>query len=79
MPVKSSLRLERYLHLHHLHHPHRRPAVGHCVNVPCSVSAGAGLLLCLQLLQPGDGEDGRDGAADGGSGPAHQRPADPAG
>lgn len=46
---------------------------------PCCLSAGAGLLLCLQLLQPGDGEDGRDGAADGGLGPAHQCPADPAG
>lgn len=47
--------------------------------VVSSRSAGAGLLLRLQLLQPGDGEDGRDGAADGGSGPAHQRSADPAG
>lgn len=47
--------------------------------VTCPLSSGAGLLLRLQLLQPGDGEDGCDGAADRGSGPTHQRPADPAG
>lgn len=37
----------------------------------CSPLAGAGLLLHLQLLQPRDGEDGGDGAADGGSGSSH--------
>lgn len=50
-----------------------------CSLYPALLSAGPGLLLRLQLLQPGDWEDGCDGAADGGSGPAHQRPADPAG
>lgn len=44
----------------------------------CCPFAGAGLLLHLQLLQPRDGEDGSDGAADGGSGSSHQRSADPA-
>lgn len=48
------------------------------VTGPCSVPAGVGLLLHLQLLQPRNGEDGGDGAADGGSGPSHQRSADPA-
>ena len=44
-----------------------------------AVVAGAGVLVCVQLLQPGDGEDGRDGAADGGARLPHQRPADPPG
>lgn len=76
MPVKFSLKLGRYLH--HCQTDIsvvRRPGG---LTVPLSRSAGTGLLLCLQLLQPGDGEDGRDGAADWSSGPAHQCPADPA-
>uniref|UniRef100_A0A0E9R5Q3 Uncharacterized protein n=2 Tax=Anguilla anguilla TaxID=7936 RepID=A0A0E9R5Q3_ANGAN len=42
-------------------------------------SQGAGLLMRVQLLQPGHGEDGRDGAADRGPGSPHQRPPDPPG
>lgn len=40
------------------------PLLAGTLTVPCTLPAGVGLLLRLQLLQPGDGEDGRDGAAD---------------
>ena len=40
---------------------------------------GAGLLVCVQLLQPGHREDGCDGAANGSPGASHQYSTDPAG
>lgn len=40
---------------------------------------GAGLCLRVQLLQPGNGANGRGGAADREPGAAHQCPADPPG